>query len=403
MQRSKNAASRDRGSDPLDAHDMSDFADECNYFDNVRDELAERDTCDKTRDSRDGPLWARSDIRKLAVYPAADVYLGQYHVYEGCRLTIEGATGDGKSMLGIGMALAIARKEPFLHLAAGNVTDPVNVLYLDYEMGRVELQRRMTTFGTHPNLWIACFDDPELGGGLLPIDTDAGEKQLINLVNIIKARVVFLDNLYSAVEGSIIGGSGDGQAHERVVPLLRRLSRYNVATVLLAHTNTNGDLYGDKRLTWQLTGRLRLTRIRPTSSGPDSGLLRATIEERKVRGGAMTPPYNAVLRDSSWTLEDKTKPKTRNTRHDSRVQLALACIADLAPRSKMELSHELRDSVPRGREVYGREDLRELFVDRLPADTSDSLKRKAFQRVISTLVDRRLIGMGEEYLWLLVD
>lgn len=359
--------------------------------------------------------WARSDRRKQAKYPQMDVYLGACHVYEGCRLTIEGATGDGKSMLGLGMALAIARRDNFLHLpkAEKPVPGDVNVLYMDYEMGRVEVQNRLATFGTHPNFWVVCFDDPELGEeGLRPIDTDDGEMQLISLINALEIRVVFLDNLYSAVEGSIVGGKGDGQAHERVVPLLRKLSKFNVATVLLAHTNATGDLYGDKRLTWQLTGRIRLTRIRPSdeqlkgkkASVAEESVLRATIEERKIRGGALKPPFQAVLRDGTWTIEDEPKAKLRASKvNESRIQFAFSCLAELEPVGRDKIPFDVLEGMPRGREAYDREEFRLLFYAKLDGSMSQGTKRQSFHRTITLLVDRRLIGQGGGLVWLLAE
>lgn len=245
-----------------------------------------------------GLPWAQSLARLNAKYPPRRTFLGRNHVHEACRVTVEAPTGEGKSMYGLGAAKAIAEGEDFLNLPAGNA-GPVPVLFIDYEMGRQEMKDRLEHFATE-NLMVVCFDDEELGeDGLYPIDTAKGKKQVKDLITATKAQVLVLDNLYSAVEGSIMGGAGEGagQAHEEVVPFLRDLSRSRIGTILLCHANDKRELYGDKRLTWQMTARIAIKRLQ------NSDHLHIEIEERKIRGrSGPGAEVQAIFIDGAWRL-----------------------------------------------------------------------------------------------------
>lgn len=215
---------------------------------------------------------------------------------------ISGATGVGKTRFGFGLVRAMCTGESFLGYEPAH-SSPARVLYLDYEVGRREMADRLKTF-SHLNFSIICFDDPQLGdSGLLPLDSEDGHKQVTGFLKSVTPDVLIIDNLYSAVTGSIMGGSETSGAHDKIVPLLRALSRDGVATILFHHSGHDKTRqYGDSRMTWQMSSCLHL-------SAPEKlieGETRIVIEEKKVRSSLRRVSFEAIIdTEGKWSLVEK--------------------------------------------------------------------------------------------------
>jgi hypothetical protein len=105
--------------------------------------------------------------------------------------------GTGKSLLSLWMAAVIATGRTGLN---DDKTDPVHVLYLDYEMTPSDLRERLLAMGFGPDddlthLHYALLPD------IAPADTLQGGVAILTLAQHVGAKVVFIDTLSRAVEG----------------------------------------------------------------------------------------------------------------------------------------------------------------------------------------------------------
>jgi hypothetical protein len=103
----------------------------------------------------------------------------------------------GKSLL---LAFVAARLATGQAVLSSPASDPVPVLYLDYEMTEDDLEERLTEFGYGPasnlsNLAYVLYPD------LPPLDTPEGGKALIGAVDGMGARLVCIDTFSRAVKG----------------------------------------------------------------------------------------------------------------------------------------------------------------------------------------------------------
>ena len=102
----------------------------------------------------------------------------------------------GKSLLILEAVIALATGGPFLHQPAGQ---PIDVLYLDYEMTRSDLRARVTAMGqTAGDLdHLQYFLIPALD----PLDTAAGGHQVETLAARHHAQLIVIDTTARAIEG----------------------------------------------------------------------------------------------------------------------------------------------------------------------------------------------------------
>ena len=253
--------------------------------------------------------WALVPNRKKMEIQEPKQYLGTFLV-EGGRSMISGGSGIGKTLIGLSMADAIARGDGFAIFPGSG--EQIPVLYLDYELGRVLMHQRLAPYDGH--FAVMCFDDPELGEhGLLPIDTPEGQEQVRYLLNEYESRVLMIDNLAHAVVGSILGGSDKNNAHDKLSPFTRGLSKNGVASVLFHHAGHDQTrFYGDSRNTWQLMSHAHVE----VSENQRDGEKRVKFSLPKMRlkrePGA-NEPFEMVFDDQTghWHVVGKTQPKAR--------------------------------------------------------------------------------------------
>jgi hypothetical protein len=281
------------------APDVAELADVLR--DRVRKMLDEHEreyACRSAIEFSDIAEWASAAARAKTNIPMPEPYLWPL-IFAGSRTYISGGTGIGKTMLGISICKALHLRMPFFRYKPGNVA-PV-VLFLDYEMGRAAMRTRLERFAID-GLFVVCFDDPELGDdGLVPLDTPEGQSQIRALIAATGAQVVFFDNLYSAVIGSIVGGSDKNGAHDKVVPFLKSLSKAGVASILFHHSgHEKSRAYGDDRYAWQMTSHLHIEAATDRADGE----LRIVLTEKKMRMDRQrAEPVNIVYDDETGTWE----------------------------------------------------------------------------------------------------
>jgi hypothetical protein len=103
----------------------------------------------------------------------------------------------GKSLIVLALAAAAAVGAPGLDRAK---RDPVEVLYLDYEMTLDDLQERLEAFGYGPESDLSHLHYASLPS-LPPLNDPEGAKAVMKLVEATGAQVVVIDTFGRAVEG----------------------------------------------------------------------------------------------------------------------------------------------------------------------------------------------------------
>jgi hypothetical protein len=173
---------------------------------------------------------------------------------EGRAHSLYAPAKTGKSLFILEAVVALATGSPFL---ARPASEPVDVLYLDYEMTKADLRHRLEAMGKL---------DADLGRlhyflipALDPLDTAAGGAQLETLAARYNARMIVIDTTARAIEGA------ENEA-DTIRALYRhtgaRLKAAGITTLRVDHagkdvekgqrgTSAKND---DVDVVWQLTG-----------------------------------------------------------------------------------------------------------------------------------------------------
>jgi hypothetical protein len=238
------------------------------------------------------------------------------------RVFFVGATGMGKTHLALGAALAMASGTAFLHWPPAEA--PVRVLYVDGEMPAELLQQRIADAakrqGNVPlgNLFVYSRDwaeelaqiYPDLGV-LEPLNTEAGQRFVLRLVEIIKPDAVIFDNVMSLITGD----QKDEVPWTETLPLVSELSRRQVGQIWCDHTGWNtGRQYGSSTKAWRFDAVGIMTRA------PEEGdrSLAFTISfdvpgkarRRTPENWQQFAPHIVRLTGDQWTSEPVEKADT---------------------------------------------------------------------------------------------
>lgn len=140
----------------------------------------------------------------------------------------------GKSYLVLAAVAALATGRHFLDKPAG---DPVDVLYVDYEMTPDDLHDRLVEFGYGPSDDLSRLHYALLPS-LPPLDTDAGGLALTMAANAVGARFVVIDTTGRATEGDE-NEAGTFQAFYRHTGM--RLKQGGIGWVRLDHAGKDAE------------------------------------------------------------------------------------------------------------------------------------------------------------------
>jgi hypothetical protein len=192
--------------------------------------------------------WLHHDI------PPKDYLLGHW-LHTQARVLLSAATGVGKSMLALEIACAVSTGPGFLHWPAGR---PARVRYIDSEMGAEEVKDRLVRLADrHPeavrdNLHVVSLEHcPEAK----PLNTEAGRKWLLNLVNADNCELLILDNLMSLTDAPLT----EEETWKAIEPLMLELSRRRCAVIVVHHAGHNATrYYGTSTMAWQMTACIHL-------------------------------------------------------------------------------------------------------------------------------------------------
>src|SRR5262249_16772923 len=149
-------------------------------------------------------------------------------------------TGLGKTMLGLALAFAAEGGTQFLHWKAGR---PSRVLYIDGEMPKEEMQRRLreeaARCGREPkNLFPLSREHFE---DMPPLNTEAGERWMDGKIAEVKPDLILFDN----IQALLIGDHTKEESWAPVLPWVRSLTKKRIGQGWFHHTGHNeGHSYG---------------------------------------------------------------------------------------------------------------------------------------------------------------
>jgi len=166
---------------------------------------------------------------------------------QGESLMLWAATGVGKTMVALSLALAAAGGGQFLGWKAPR---PFRVLYIDGEMALADLQERLRVLlgavdGTDVaaasnNLQLVARSDQHAEAPFPDIATDEGQQTVYGLARAFHADLVILDN-FSVLAG--VSDENDAAAMQPVLSFLLRMKQAGIATLLVHHSGKSGEDY----------------------------------------------------------------------------------------------------------------------------------------------------------------
>ena len=201
-----------------------------------------------------------------------DLLLGDF-VTTTARILITGPTGLGKTMLGLALAFAVEAGAPFLHWKAGR---PARVLYVDGEMPKEEMQRRLreeaARTGREPqNLFPLSKEHFE---DMPPLNTEEGQAWMNATIAEVKPDLIIFDN----IQALLIGDHCKEESWAPVLPWVRSLTKQRIGQIWFHHTGHNeGHSYGTSTRQWQMDICILLERV------SDADELTFTIRFTKAR------------------------------------------------------------------------------------------------------------------------
>jgi hypothetical protein len=229
--------------------------------------------------------WLERDI------PPVDLICASF-IHTTCRILFTAPTGLGRTMLGLAMAIRNAAGEDFLHWKA---VRPARVLYVDGEMPRAEMQRRLrgevARSGLRPdNLFILSREDFE---DMPPLNTEEGQSWMNGKIELFKPELIYLDNIQALLSGE----HAKEESWQPVLPWMWSLTRRHIGQFWFHHTGHNeGHAFGTSTRSWQMDTTALLERVQD-----QEGLI-FTIKFDKKR--CRTPETAEDYRDVTVALED---------------------------------------------------------------------------------------------------
>lgn len=166
---------------------------------------------------------------------------------QGESLMLWAATGVGKTMVALSIALAAAGGGQFLGWRAPR---PFKVLYIDGEMALADLQERLRLLldavggidvaAASKSLQIIARSDQHAEAPFPDIATDEGQQTVYDAARAFKADLVILDN-FSVLAG--VSDENDAAAMQPVLAFLLRMKQAAIATLLVHHSGKSGEDY----------------------------------------------------------------------------------------------------------------------------------------------------------------
>ena len=267
--------------------------------------------------------WLARDI------PAPEFMLGEV-LSTTSRVIVIGPTGLGKTKLGLAMAVSIAAEIAFLHWSAPS--KPYCVLYIDGEMSRRQLKKRIgdavLEIGADPEtLLVLSKEDVE---DMPPLNTEAGQMWMDRFVEKYGPfDLVIFDN----VQALLLGDMKDEEPWSAVLPWVLSLTRRSIGQLWFHHTgHDESHGYGSKTREWKMDTVVLMERIPNTPKGELWFSLKFTkARERNPDNLADFDEVTLKLIDGKWQVGEAVA-REKTGRPPKKQMLAYEALNSLAAR-----------------------------------------------------------------------
>jgi hypothetical protein len=215
------------------------------------------------------------------------------------RVLVVGPTGLGKTMLGIGLGMAVAAGSGFLHWCP---VRPARVLYIDGEQSRRLLKQRLADevarLGIFARENFFAFnreDAPDME----PLDTAAGQSFIESLLQQIGGvELVIFDNVMSLISGD----HKDEAGWIKTLPWIRGLTRRCIGQIWMHHTgHDESRSYGTKTREWQMDTVAHMERVEQPNTDVSFKLVFRKARERTTSNRADFTDVEIALVNDRWT------------------------------------------------------------------------------------------------------
>jgi RecA-family ATPase len=192
-------------------------------------------------------------------------------IKKGDQVLLSGRTGEGKSLVMMLMAVAMARGQAFGSLI---VPKKLKVFYLDAENDMYSVNRRIRRIASDDDLenikyWYGS-EDPEI----IDINDSECRDYLISEIKAQEPDVVVIDNVFSMSLCEDYNSTQEYQTNFK--PLILDLKRSKIACFYIHHLNKKDEEYGSIAMKLFMDMALKLTKDR------EEGIY--TLEVSKSRG-----------------------------------------------------------------------------------------------------------------------
>jgi hypothetical protein len=256
---------------------------------NVNDFIAEAEPLGETGSANRAFNLAEWLKRKL---PKPDYLLGNL-LCTTSRILLYAPTGLGKTMFGMGLSMAAANGNGFLHWEGIRTA---RVLFIDGEMPRELLQERLQSeserLGAVPENFTALSkEDCDAMG---PLNTPEGQQFIDRIIDSDGGKdLVVLDNIMSLLSGN----QKDEESWHQTLPWIRSLTKRRVGQFWIHHTGHDAShSYGTKTREWQMDTVMRLEKV----ERPDTDISFLLSFRDKVR--RRTPANRSQFDDTRIAL-----------------------------------------------------------------------------------------------------
>lgn len=231
--------------------------------------------------------------------PPPDYVLGDWLTTTSRVLLIAG-TGLGKTNFAMALGMAAAAGRSFLHWRERR---PMRVLYIDGEMSRRLLQRRIIDAvrrlgETPPTFFAFSHEDVE---GFAPLNTAQGQACVEALIEKLGGIDLII---FDSIMCLTVGDMKDEESWQQTLPWARSLTRRSIGQLWIHHTGhdeTRG--YGTKTREWQIDTVMVLETVRRDETDVSFSLNFRKARERTPATRADFQPVRIALVNDEWTHE----------------------------------------------------------------------------------------------------
>jgi AAA domain len=231
--------------------------------------------------------------------PEPDFILGNW-LTTTSRTLLVAPTGLGKTMVALGLGMAIASGLGFLHWRG---IRSARVLVVDGEMPRRLMKRRLADearrLGAQPaTMTILSHEDIEK---FAPLNTPEGQAQIEREIVLMGgADLVIFDNIMSLIAGDM----KDEEGWRKLEPWIRSLTSRCIAQIWVHHTGHDETRsYGTKTREWQMDNVIHLERVERPDTDVSFQLHFNKARERMPETRADFADVRIALINDQWISE----------------------------------------------------------------------------------------------------